>query len=165
MPDDASGYDETSQQIGYQYASGAFACPVAGPPGTACEVIQLHAPIGGRSVVWRMQRSGAMPKMPSPKPHDNEVLISSVIKPSTPGFQVDGTPVVSVEGSYTYAYFTPRTYQDDMPMGITPIDIVAPNAFVLQAGDFLDTLTGGDPPKPKPVQAVPDISAVAIPVS
>jgi hypothetical protein len=140
-------YPEWSQQIAYCYQQGILQCPVAGPVGTPCEMIQLHAPIGQKHVPFRIQRQGGRPALPSTVPmNSNEVLANVVIKPSAAIPMTDGSAAMCVEGHYEFALRVPLTDNDPLPYGRPPIP-AAGNPCILPT-DFVVGLLGVDPAVP-----------------
>jgi hypothetical protein len=162
MSFNADNYKEFSQQTSYIGSTGIFACPVAGPPGTPAEIIQLHAPVGGKAVAWSATRLSGMPQLPDPSPqNNNEALASYQIKPSCPSWATEGSPIVHVEGEYLYVYALPMSHRDQLPMGVSPIDSLSGQATTLQPSDFSMRLLSGPTAAPQPLQTI-DISMTGV---
>jgi hypothetical protein len=116
---------------------GLVAQPVAGPPGTPCKVVRLHAPFCTKVVTWVARRVGAKPVCPSPDTGSaDEVLIGKSISPPAPGTLVDGSQVWTVQGTYWYALQVPPSETDPLMAGATPADGGGPTANVLYPSDF-----------------------------
>jgi len=137
-------YDEFSCQTTYTWNTGIQQMPVQGPFGTACKIVQVHAPMGQKVVAWRAKATGKMPKLPPTKPsNNNEVLAGTCIKPAVPSKMPDGQIQVMVEGMYTYFLRKPVTSLDEMPTGIAPFDGSDPAGNTIIATDFDERILRG----------------------
>lgn len=134
-----ANYDEYSQVADYLFDSGLLQVPIAGPPGTPCEIIRWHAGVGQQLVTFAAQRTGARPELPTPEPQSsNEVLASLHVKPMAPTVMADGTPVCRVEGSYTHFLLRPVTHRDTLRMGTSPYEEGDPtgNSYCVTPADW-----------------------------
>src|SRR5438045_7280278 len=84
-------YTTYSMSVTYLNVQGRIQTPVAGPPGTPCEVIQVSAPTGVKVVSWTAARDGAVPTVPDPATVDpNNILLSYQITPAVPVLMANG---------------------------------------------------------------------------
>ena|SRR5436190_3669199 len=126
---------------------GVLLSPVAGPPGTKADVIQVCAPFGGKIVNFTAVRIGMPPIVPDSAPSiDNYVLSKEFVNTHAPLLSEDGqTQLHVVTGTYIYLALLPLTPQDGFPMGTTPYTTVPASINILGPQFFSKTLLGGDP--------------------
>ena len=130
-------YDEFSQQVSYVADDGLLQIPVAGPPGTPCEIVRQHAGVGQRLTAFAAQRTGALPELPTADPQfPGEVLAGTRITPCIPSLMADGTGVVRVEGSYVHFLLQPLTHKNYLPMGAAPFDEATGDQYQLLPTGF-----------------------------
>lgn len=123
-------YDVDNCEMEYVYEEGLIAVPV-GERGEDAEqaIIRVHRGRSYRVVTFQIQRSGAWPTIPPPRPmNDNEVLIRSSVKPARPAIGVDNQHhKFSVSGVYVFAHKKPvRPGIDPLPVGTGPEDATEP---------------------------------------
>lgn len=137
-------WDEASQCGDVEYDPGVRQIAVAGPPGTACEIVRVHAGVGRKTVTFASTRTGARPTLPSPEPvSSNEVLLGLHVKPYVPALFEDGPPQCRVEGSFTHALVKPLTHKDNIAMGTAGYDKGDPgNSYTVTPADWV---TDGTP--------------------
>jgi len=160
-------YDQYSMQTAYTWNTGILQLPVQGPFGTACKIVQVHAPMGQKIVSWRAMRTGGMPKLPPTKPtNSNEVLASTVVKPAVTSKMADGNIQVMVEGQYTYFLRKPVTSLDEMAMGVCPFDPADPTGNTIKPVDFDERILRGvtqNPTIATPTALDVGLTGVAVP--
>jgi hypothetical protein len=77
--------------------TGNYICPVAGPPGTPPQILNVHAGYSCRVVPWTVERVGSKPRIPSPLPvSPYEFLLSAVY--------VEENPILGPQGHYIFRY-------------------------------------------------------------
>lgn len=59
-------YEVDGISVDHEWHEGTCLLPVAGPPGTAAELVRLHAPYGVRRTHSYGLRTGAVPSLPDP---------------------------------------------------------------------------------------------------
>jgi hypothetical protein len=106
----AAPYTEYSLNTYYFDDSGKMVLPVSGPPGISCQIVELHAPVQRKLVMWLATRLGSWPVLPDWRPaNDNEVflhkelyLTAPMMLPSASQYQF------AVGGTYEYALLVPK---------------------------------------------------------
>jgi hypothetical protein len=87
----------------YDEDLGLMGCPVAGPPGTNCQVVRLHGGITFKTISWAADRWGDKPVLPHwDTGNPNEVLIRRVMRPYDPLTRPDGSHLYRFTGVYRY---------------------------------------------------------------
>lgn len=88
----------------YERDEGILVLPIAGPPGTAAAIIQVHAPYGIRRVKWEAAKRGVPPPIPTPKDTaSGDKILSSSIIVHQPRPEVSQSKLgFAMEGEYVY---------------------------------------------------------------
>jgi hypothetical protein len=131
----------------FSWDYGELAVPVAGPDGTPCEIVKLHAKMCFKRVPFHLQRVGNKPDIPSANTSNpNEILIRKGIAPNAPGIMAPQQEQVwTVDGVYEYVMRVPLAESDPIPCGSLTFDPTSPNANVFIAGDFSTSYFGTTP--------------------
>jgi hypothetical protein len=126
----------------YHWNYGLTAQPLAGPIGTPCKIVRLHAPVCFKRVIWVVQRVIDKPALPHPDTlsNGNEVLLDNVLSPTWAGKTPDGSPVFTVSGIYVYVCQVPPSDTDSLPMGVSPVNTDPASQYVLNPSDFVRSL-------------------------
>lgn len=121
----------------YVWDYGLEEMPVAGPPGTPCEIIQSHAPMCRKIVCWVAQADeGADPQAPDWNTGTaNEQLTRKAISSTFLSVRADGGTANTIAGIYEYILSIPPSDTDPLPMGGPPWDsslanLVYPSTFM-----------------------------------
>lgn len=104
---------------------GNMQIPVAGPDGTPCRIVKVHAGCGKKIVTWTAERLGAWPEIPDPAAADpaNEVLDDVQVIPSAPLLSTNGRDhEFKICGVYVYLLRTPPDASKGFKAGIAPND-------------------------------------------
>lgn len=127
----------------YVWNDGMTSMAVAGPNGTAAEVIKVSAACGMKIVEWTATRHGANPQIPTPTSTDeNQVRHSFEVVTESPDMMADGTYVYTVSGKYVYLLRKPVDFTDNkFFMGSGGQDLTPPTAHVINTGDFLTNIS------------------------
>lgn len=140
-----ASYTDYTIETFYGNDTGILQSPVAGPPGTPSDMIQVCAAYDQMIIKWMATRVGLKPTVPSPlRPNDaNAVLKSKQITPLAPLLDSDGkTKIYRVSGIYIYNLLLPAEVVNNgylnYPMGAPPYQTTGKgdNSNVLQNGNF-----------------------------
>jgi len=123
----ANDFSYTDYEIDGRYDTdnGLLIIPVAGPPGTAAEVVRVHAPYTTKSVKWTAERGGTPPTLPSANTGvANEMLAHKTVFGIAPGIDLFGTAhIYRNSGEYFYLMPVPKADTDPLVFGKLPYDI------------------------------------------
>ncbi|HWG47708.1 MAG TPA: hypothetical protein VN688_33395 [Gemmataceae bacterium] len=127
--------------VSYVWDYGIEGTPIAGPPGTPCEVISDHAPTCWKIVNWCVQSYDGNPLPLDPDTGtSNEVVKLKAIGAPFKSEMVDGTPVMTIAGTYVYIVLVPPSDTDPLVIGTPPYD---PSLWtVINPSDFVKALAG-----------------------
>jgi hypothetical protein len=124
----------------YTRDNGVLQLPVAGVPGTAPVLIQLHGGFMRKSVTAQGRRAGMPPIMPDPTAADPDggVQAGHTVSPRGPALDGDGNTYVyqtSVGQLFYYTtFFTPST---GYRMSASPVYVDTGSANILGSSSFL----------------------------
>ena len=127
----------------YTQDDGILQIPLAGPPGSAAVLIQLHGGFMRKFVGVEGSRVGLPPSLPALAPQDplNEVRAGFAVNPQIPLLQSEGEQYVyRVASSLTFYLEESLTPFDGYRMGSSPTTTTSPDAQVLDAGNFEDDI-------------------------
>ena len=122
-------YREVDHWSKYKRDEGLLMLPVAGPAGVGedpVEIVRVHAPVGYRTVDWKIHKRGNPPVCPNPNYSGtgNDVLCETAVDVNMPGLTVEGALYDwNVKGSYTYIQRTARQASDGFPTGNYPFTL------------------------------------------
>lgn len=136
-----------SIQQSYVRNPGITLSPVAGPPGTPADVIQVCAPYGAKVVSWTACRIGLRPLVPDSAPNiDNHVLAHEVVTTHEPVTSEDGqTKLFVISGTYVYLNLLPLVpASDGLAMGAPPYDRTPGASNVLGPEWYTKNILTGD---------------------
>ncbi len=134
-------YGENRMGTTYFQDSGQLALAVQGVAGTACEIVNVDAPSGGKLVQFQVTRFGLMPLFPGVEKSDpNVIYLCGQVYVDAPAVTMDENRYwYGVSGWYAYAFLKPLTFGvDPLPMGATTIDRTDPTLNVLPAAAAVD---------------------------
>jgi len=123
----------------YTADKGILQVPVAGPSGTACELIRLHAGAMRKTVRAHARRAGLPPVLPSlaVQSPSTEVLGQFSVVPQSPVLASDGTTYVyQVNASYTSYLLNILAAEDGFRLGSAPYTTTSPNTNIISTNQF-----------------------------
>jgi hypothetical protein len=136
----------------YDYDTGTRQMPVAGPPGTPSQIVQLYAPTSSRTTLYTAESIGGANSYGGPIPNlpkmgvdgGNTVLTSWVVQPASPTTDAEGNLLrnrVTVQMTYRHVYPIP-TQLDGTPAaplsgGMSPILNTAQYQNAVQPSNFV----------------------------
>lgn len=134
-------YLESAIDSDYIIDEGVLQVPVAGPPGTPCEIIRVHAPMCRRVVQWTAEKRQTPPTVPgSNTGNPNETLGEKRIRPTTPGIDPAGINIYRLSGIYEYLLLLPPGIGDALAAGTTAYETKPSSANNVMPAQFNDAL-------------------------
>jgi hypothetical protein len=109
LKDRQAGSMDNYDSVHEYYAdNGLLEIPVAGPPGTPCQIVRVHAGYGIRTSSWDASKRGTPPAMPSPEDTPSgDTLLSYEINLAQPRLDVNqGGLSFAASGTYVYCQGT-----------------------------------------------------------
>lgn len=137
-------YSDFRMRVTYATDMGVLGMPVAGPPGTPIEVIQIHGGMTYKVVEFVAEREIVPPRVPHPGAVDpNNVLKFWRVTPATPVLLPSGLARVwQVSGTYVYLLKVPfGDTPPNLPTGASPADVTGASSNDFPAGNFDSTLS------------------------
>lgn len=120
---------------------------VAGPAGTPCEILRVHAGKALKVVVFSALRLGAKCQVPSLNTGStNEVIGPNHVAFDVPGHLPDGTSIHTMAGVYVYFLQVMPTEADTLTVGAAPFTTETPGDNTILPSDYSPTIIGPSPP-------------------
>lgn len=137
------GYLGYGCTIAYQRDYGLRGQAVAGVSGSLVDFARIHGGWCRKVVSVVATRVGSKPVLPAPQSYSpNDVLLSDLIVPFSPGKFTDGTPIYGVVCQFVFGLQKMPTATDQLDMGSTPWDVNPPSVNTLNPADFVTNLIG-----------------------
>lgn len=146
-------YDDVRMAATYPQDLGLLVLPVAGPPGTPPEVVQVHGGVSLKRVDWRAVREGVPPQVPAAPLSDGvSTLLAAGATVALPALDANANmQIFSASGTYLYVMSQPvgPASGTDLNAGASPADTFTFNVNVYPGKNFLAALTPQQvPPAP-----------------
>jgi hypothetical protein len=127
--------------------AGVEVTPVGGPPGTPASVTRRCAPYGWMVIRWSSKRIGGIPLIPSRDLQDPNAVYDHGWKAfAAPGYFVDGTKCISIEGCYFYKLRLPYAETDAIAVGSAPYSSELVADTTIGGESYLRTILGPNLP-------------------
>lgn len=105
----------------YQWDFGLLPVPPAAPVGAPVGIVRTQAPVCYKIVAWCAERIGDLPPVPLPDTGtDNEILAAKAITGAMAGQLLDGSPVLTLLGTYWYLLLVAPSGSDPLYFGTAP---------------------------------------------
>jgi hypothetical protein len=130
--------------VSYVIDPGLRQIPVAGPPGTPCQIVRKHGGKGRKTIQWFAVGWGAKPPLPSSNTQQpNEVLADWEVGKPAEGKWLDGQDVVGVFGRYEYFLQQAPTPNDTLSFCTAPwASSPSVSVYSLSPADFSSLFVG-----------------------